>query len=187
MVLVREIVKALQMQQEGFVRAAYDVKATLQKIEELEVLRELRVAGALEGWDQECSVYAMRLSHVLKMLPQKADHLRLLPLLEAAKTSKPPPVHKKRQQGGADVPAVAASQCNRPPTPQDDSCGMRAAAAALESLAGLQTGSVSLQPMAAAEREWWQEEEAEDSWRIGADLYGGRPVQARLVRAKLGR
>lgn len=159
MVIVREVVGALQMRQTGFCDRADAVGAKLELVTEEDVRQQLQEAGGLEGWGDGDRLYIMRLSHLVKMLPEKPDHQRVIPLLNVAAKSKPPPIYQQRKQQLGDVQGEEEVE-------QEEEDGVMGAADPQ------QNGVVPFMP--------WEEEEEEEH-------IPSRVVMPRLVRAKMGR
>ncbi len=209
MIIFRDVVRALQMAEKGIVNAAKDAKAELIRIKgDSAERRQLAAAGALTSFKADSDVWVMRLSHLIKMLPQKPDHNRILPLLQTASQSTPPPVYNRRlsntfteKQGsapeaagfkssraaGQTVGEAAASSAEK--TQQPDPAATLArevAATALRALSGTNAnggGSLDTLRFGALPPRPVEEEEGEEDER---PIFK-RPVVPRLIRAKLGR
>ncbi len=184
MVIVQEVVQALHMAKKGIATAARAAKAELIKITDAEVRRQLVAAGALQGWKEDWKLYVIRLSDLIKMLPQIPDHNRIIPLLHTASRQDPPPVGPRRRVGvDPDSPGHSLRRT-------EDSIGedaLSVAARALQSLSyatatgGTPTGG-SGATRTARMPQWPVEGEEEEE-----DTSAGRVVVPRLIRAKLGR
>lgn len=98
MVLIRDIVPALRMQQKGFQDRAKAANAELMRDDSTE---SRRVLESLDLVQQGAIIYCMKLSHIIKMHPETADHVKILPLLSVASKSRPEPTP---QLGGTAWP-----------------------------------------------------------------------------------
>ncbi len=182
MVIVQEVVLALQMAKTGIKAAARAAKAELIKITDADVRRQLTAAGALGGLEEDWQLWVIRLSDLIKMLPQKPDHNRVIPLLQIASKDEPPPVHRPRQLLSGGSKAAQGSSFQWQEEGQQHSHGGADAAAAARALESLNPAAGSEEDHARHRMPWPLEEEEEEEGTATK-----RVVVPRLVRAKQGR
>ena len=173
MVLVRDIVQAIDMSKKGFRNNAKTADAKLLLEDSSDTRRCLMLAGALDGWEQNAKIYVMRLSHIQKMMPERAEHVRIMGLLEDAGKSKPPPMP------GPNLPSMGG---------EEEDVGMEDAPAPWKSMGGLR----QLAAVADAVQEGIRRQAAPGIPDIsrGEDNFQDEPVRAvpivpRLVKARV--